>query len=307
MKSILKLLLLNLVLVSFLSACDEKKSKPVVAKPAIAKITVYTVNYPLKYFTERIGGAYVEAHFPAPPNVDPAYWNPSAEIINKYQNAAVILLNGANYAKWISKVSLPTSKMINTSKNIEDKLIKVEGKETHTHGPEGAHTHEDIAFTTWLDPTLAIAQSEVILETLTAKIPSQKSYFEQQFLELKKELLSLDTEIEKTIAQNPETFVVFSHPVYQYFQKRFKIKGTSVHWEPNKAISKANWHDFEHQVQHQKVGALIWEDEPMKASVEKLQGVEVKSIVFNTCGNTPVSGDYLTVMVANIESLKTIY
>lgn len=307
MRSTIKLLLLNLVLVSFLSACNEKKSKPTVEKPEIAKITVYTVNYPLKYFTERIGGAFVDVQFPAPKDVDPAYWSPTAEIINSYQKADIILLNGADYAKWIPKVSLPTSKMVNTSKNSEDEFIKVEGQATHTHGPEGAHTHDDIAFTTWLDPTLAIAQAEVILQTLIAKTPTEKAFFEQQFLELKKDLLSIDSEIAEIISNKPEMFVVFSHPVYQYFQKRYKIKGTSVHWEPNELPTAAMWHDFEHQEEHQKESALIWEGEPLKETVEKLQKTGIKSTVFSPCGNVPEKGDYMMVMQANLENLQQVF
>ena len=73
------------------------------------RLSVYTVNYPLAYFAERIGGDQVEVVFTAPPDVDPAYWVPDQKTITAYQQADLILLNGANYAKWISKVSLPRS------------------------------------------------------------------------------------------------------------------------------------------------------------------------------------------------------
>ena len=75
------------------------------------KLTVYTVNYPLKYFAERIGGEYVEVVFPAPADVDPAYWLPDRETVSDYQKADIILLNGAHYAKWVEKVTLPGSRM----------------------------------------------------------------------------------------------------------------------------------------------------------------------------------------------------
>jgi hypothetical protein len=43
---------------------------------AAGPLNVYVVNYPLKYFAERIGGEHVKVEFPAPADVDPAYWNP---------------------------------------------------------------------------------------------------------------------------------------------------------------------------------------------------------------------------------------
>ena len=32
---------------------------------------------------------------------------------------------------------------------------------THSHGPGGDHEHGELAFTTWLDPTLAVEQARV--------------------------------------------------------------------------------------------------------------------------------------------------
>jgi zinc transport system substrate-binding protein len=57
--------------------------------------TVYTVNYPLTYFTERIGGEHARVIFPAPPDVDPAFYAPNTAIVRKYQKADLIILNGA--------------------------------------------------------------------------------------------------------------------------------------------------------------------------------------------------------------------
>ena len=43
------------------------------------KPLIFVVNYPLEYFTERIGGDGVDVRLPAPSGVDPAFWNPEAE------------------------------------------------------------------------------------------------------------------------------------------------------------------------------------------------------------------------------------
>ena len=46
-----------------------------------SKLTVYVVNYPLKYFAERIAGEHARVVFPAPRDVDPAFWNPDTETV----------------------------------------------------------------------------------------------------------------------------------------------------------------------------------------------------------------------------------
>ena len=71
------------------------------------RLTVYVVNYPLQYFAQRIAGEHAEVVLPVPPDVDPAFWMPDVATIAAYQRADLILLNGAQYAQWLTKVSLP--------------------------------------------------------------------------------------------------------------------------------------------------------------------------------------------------------
>ena len=93
-------------------ACGSSEPVPDVAPDSSPSVlSVYTVNYPLQYFAERIGGEHVDASFPAPDG-DPAYWNPDPDAVAAYQQADVILLNGASYAKWVATVTLPTSKLV---------------------------------------------------------------------------------------------------------------------------------------------------------------------------------------------------
>ena len=69
------------------------------AVAADGPLNVYVVNYPLKYFAERIGGPHVRVTLPVPAGEDPVYWTPTIAEITAYQQADLILLNGAGYAK----------------------------------------------------------------------------------------------------------------------------------------------------------------------------------------------------------------
>ena len=60
------------------------------------QLSVYVVNYPLKYFAERIGGDHVAVTLPVPADIDPVYWVPQIDEVGLYQRADVILLNGAS-------------------------------------------------------------------------------------------------------------------------------------------------------------------------------------------------------------------
>ena len=81
------------ILLTLSIACirENKKSQEEVA----AKPTVVAVNYPLHYFVQRIAGDLIETNYPIPPDVDSAYWEPDAESIQIYQQADLIISNGA--------------------------------------------------------------------------------------------------------------------------------------------------------------------------------------------------------------------
>lgn len=266
-------------------------------------IFVYTVNYPLKYFAERIGGEHVEVSFPAPPDEDPASWMPTPETIAAYQQADLILLNGATYAKWVDKASLPGSKLCDTSSSFASEYIEIKGAVTHSHGPEGEHAHGEIAFTTWLDPKLAIEQARVIRSALSQRWPGHEPQFEANFTRLEKELAGLDRSIERAVAGVADTPIVFSHPVYQYFQRRFNMNGKSVHWEPDETPSAEQWAELDELLTVHRAKWMIWEAEPKQETVDRLREMGIESVIFDPCGNTPEGGDYLAVMNENARGL----
>ncbi|VGO23438.1 metal ABC transporter solute-binding protein, Zn/Mn family [Pontiella sulfatireligans] len=111
------MMLLGAVVVA---GCSTQES----AVPENAAPVVYTVNYPLAYFAERIACDAVEVVFPEMEG-DPAFWSPVAEQIAADQKADLILLNGAGYAKWVQQVSLPPAKLIDTSKGFRNQFTVI--------------------------------------------------------------------------------------------------------------------------------------------------------------------------------------
>ena len=271
------------------------------------KFTVYVVNYPLKYFSERIAGDHARVVLPAPADADPAYWNPGIASISGYQQADLILLNGANYAKWVRKVSLPRSKMVDTSAKFKDRFIIAEEVVTHSHGGEGAHAHESLAFTTWIDFDLAAKQAKVVMETLSRKKPEAKDFFKRNYAALEHDLLALDDEMKSIVAKNPLSPLVASHPVYDYLSRRYGMNMKSVHWEPDEFPSDIQWSRLRTMLKKHPAKWMIWEEKPMKASAERLKAMGVDSLVFDPCGNIPDQGDFMSVMQKNSENLKQAF
>jgi zinc transport system substrate-binding protein len=276
-------------------------------EPSSDLLTVYVVNYPLKYFAERIAEGHAKVVFPAPADEDPAFWAPDAEAIGAYQKADLILLNGAGYAKWVEKASLPRSKLVDTSAQFKSQYIRTPGAVTHSHGAGGEHAHEGTAFTTWIDFDLAAKQAGVIANALGQARPDLQDELRSSYVMLARDLKEIDKSIKEIVSNNPSQPLIGSHPVYDYFSTRYGLNMKSVHWEPNEVPSNEQWLELNGILKDHPAKWMIWEAEPMQTSVDKLKSAGVGSLVFDPCGNVPDQGDFLSVMRQNVENLKSAF
>jgi zinc transport system substrate-binding protein len=270
-------------------------------------LKIYVVNYPLMYFAERIAGDNATVVFPAPASEDPAYWMPDARTVSDYQRADLILLNGANYAKWVKKVTLPQFRLVDTSAGFKDQYIETAEIVTHSHGPEGEHAHEAVAFTTWIDFDLAAKQARAIADALVRKKPDLRGALGENYAALEKDLMTLDRDIKEIVSKNQHQPLIASHPVYDYFARRYGLNMRSVHWEPDEIPGDEQWMDLHGILKDHPATWMIWEGDPLEASVETLKSMGINSLVFDPCGNVPEHGDFMSVMRQNIENLKMAF
>ncbi len=302
-------LCLGLLLVYFaIVGCERSEQSaamPSAKGAATAKPTVYVVNYPLQYFAERIAGDAAEIVFPAPTGEDPAYWQPDADTINAYQKADLILLNGASYARWVDHATLPASKVIDTSRAFQDEFIELEGAIKHAHGPEGKHAHTDLAFTTWLDPTLAVQHATAIRDALTRRLPDRAEELSRNFEALESDLESLDAQLAALTADHGDVPLLASHPVYQYFARRYGLNLKSLHWEPGEAPVAEQWEELDNLLVEHPAKWMICEAPPDRKTEEELRDRGLRCMVFHPCANAPGLEDYLQTMQNNIRDLQT--
>lgn len=267
-----------------------------------------TSNYPMYFYASRIATGVVDAPAIVFPDIDgdPALWTPGAEQIQLLQSADVVILNGAGAESWLNLITLDRRRFIDTSTPIADRLIQLEGSVVHQHGPEGEHSHEGTAFTTWLDPRLAIAQAEVVTSALIELVPSGEAQFRDNMATLAQELMALDTRLAEIFAKLDGRPVLFSHPVYQYLQRRYGINGESVHWEPDQEPTTSAWIAMQQIRATHPATIMIWEDEPLMPTAQRLSDAGITSVPFQPVANRPDQGDYLSVMRENAERLESM-
>ncbi len=295
--------ILFLVFLLLFGSCDSQKestngnnsNKPIVA----------VSNYPLYYFAKIIAGDFMDINFPIIEG-DPAYWMPSPEQLGIFQNAQLIVLNGSGYEQWLERVSLPSSKIVDTSIGFKDQWIEAHDDVQHSHGKEGAHVHKGTAFTTWLNFKIAVRQAESISKAFSELMPDHKEQFNQNYMTLRSELFALDQRMNMWVSKSPYRQIITSHPVYQYLQSGYGLSLSSLHWEPNEMPSEDQWKKLELMITDHESVIMIWESKPIEAIESMLDRLKIKFIVFDPCANKPKYGDFVYIMKENLDQLENV-
>jgi len=295
--------IVSIALSVLLMACSDKDVNGRLATTTRSKPVVVTSNYPLYFFAGEIAGGAVEVRLPSIEG-DPAMWAPSGDEASKLQDAELLILNGAGYESWLAFTTLPGGHILDTTANLQSMLLPVEKNTVHQHGPEGEHSHQGTAFTTWLDPKLAIEQAREVTQGLSSLEPNQAKSFSANLRKLEQQLGELDQSLAQAFAALGEQPIIFSHPVYQYLQGRYGINGRSVHWEPDVEPGTRDWIELGNLLREFPATLMIWEGQPLPSVLERLREQGIRSIVFQPGGNRPLTGDYFTVMNVNLARLS---
>ncbi len=295
--------LMPLIMILALAGCE---GRPAARNETVATApdrgTVVASNYPLYFFASEIAGGSPEIVLPRIEG-DPANWRPGAEDIARLQSAALVILNGAGYESWLDWVTLDESRLLDTSEPFADRLIPLKEDTVHQHGPEGEHSHGGTAFTTWLDPSLAAEQAAAIERSLSQLAPEQADRYRRNLVTLSARLADLDAALREALSGVQGRPVIFSHPVYQYLEARYGLDSISVHWEPGEEPGTRAWIEFRKTLSDHPAQLMIWEDEPLDSTSERLEKLGIRPLVFHTASNAPEAGDYFDVMQANTDRL----
>lgn len=266
---------------------------------------VVAVNYPLHDIAERLLGDAADVVMPVPADVDPSFWRPSIADISSIQSADLILLNGAGFATWVDRVSLPRSKLVNTSAAIEDRFIVTESI-THSHGEGAEHSHEGLASYLWLDPTLAIAQAEAVAAAITARGLAPAEEVESSLAALRSEFEAIDAEAANALAGLTDVPMIATHPRYQYFARRYDLSISALEWEAGAMPTDAEIADLRAMVADTGARVLIWEAEPPAAAFEMTSALGLQNVVFPTLAHGIAGRSFGEVYIEAINAMSDI-
>jgi len=294
-----------------LSGCERAQS----TKPAAAP-TVCTTFYPTTYFAQRIASDLVNVTNPCPADADPAFWMPSDEDIAVYQQAKLIIINGASFEKWLDKVTLPEQRLVDTTKPLEAEFIMLKDAVRHKHGPAGEHTHEGVDGHTWLDPVNATLQATEIKRAFDKAFPEHVAEFQQNYDKLVADLEALDQRFQKVSEKMRGEVILCNHPAYNYIGRRYQWDLKTFHLHPDEMPGEealAEIKAFVDELKDKPAKRILWEGEPLATIAEKMNDeLGIASVVFSPCealdAEQLASGkDFLSVMKANADRLEKAF
>ena len=268
---------------------------------------IHVVNYPLHYITTRIVGDQAQVILPESSGSDPAFWRPTDAEIQAYQASDLILLWGADFAKWVQNVSLPFDRVVDSGASIRDRYIYEEEGVSHSHGNSPAHSHGEVAFNTWLDIKLLILQARAVHDSLVDRYPRFAIEFGNGLKSLEGDLAALDQLFDEAVPTGFTETVFASHPVYQYFGQGYGVSLINFHWEPNQLPDVEEWEGFDELLETSKAKWMLWEGAPRSETKERLMQSGVTPIEFYTLSGFPSSGDFLSGMKENAERLRSAF
>ena len=314
----------------WLAGCAEREASDA---PQTENV-VQTTFYPTQYFAERIAGGLVPVGSPLPESEDPIFWRPDAEAMAKFQNAKLVITNGAEFEKWVAGAALPRGR---TVESLTDEELDAAGgpitmeSTTHSHGPAGEHTHEGVDGHTWVSPRLAVLQARRIAEAMSTAWPEHEAAFAENLVLLEEDLDMLAASLRDLTPLLGTHRVLASHPAYNYLAREMGWDVHNLDLDPEDADTQAvvdavhdalhhhgehheDHEDHEHEADHEhghgdEPVILLWEGEPRPAIVEALQAeLGVTSVLFSPAETAPQprdgAGDYMDVMRANLDRLR---
>jgi zinc transport system substrate-binding protein len=223
-------------LIFLLAACSANPSEP---NENNGKLNIYTTVFPLKDFTEKIGGEYVEVASVYPPGADEHSFEPSQKDMMDMSDSDIFFYIGLGLEGFVDQANEILEKeevnVVATGENIslshgdgseEEHADDETAHEDHAHGDEG-HLH-DINPHVWLDPVYSKQLAESIYNTLAEEMPEHKKEFQSNLSKLQKQLDELDTEFNKLTKTVSGDTIYVSHAAYSYWEERYGIHQQAI-------------------------------------------------------------------------------
>ncbi|MFB6467575.1 metal ABC transporter solute-binding protein, Zn/Mn family [Cytobacillus sp. Hz8] len=292
----------SLILAGCSSSNETKKNKD--------KLSIYTTVYPLQYFTERIGGKYVQIDTIYPPGADEHTFEPTQKDMMKLADSDLFIYIGLGLEGFVNSAK-DTLKNENVRLVAAGDQLPIDKATAPKDEEEGDHDHGDINPHVWLDPVYSKDMVAIIEKELIKAMPEHKKEFTANSQKLTAELDQLNTKFEKVISHSAHKEIIVSHAAFGYWEQRYHIKqisisGLSTSNEPTQKELKS----IIVTAKKEKLKYIFFEQNvssKLTKIVEKEIGAKpltLHNLAVRTDKDIKQNRDYMSIMEDNLAALK---
>ncbi|WP_210364815.1 zinc ABC transporter substrate-binding protein [Bacillus sp. REN3] len=302
----------------FLGGCAQETDKNI--QDQKGKLQVYTTVYPLKYFTEQIGGEYVEVDTIYPPGADEHTFEPSQKDMITLADADLFFYVGLGLEGFVDKAKKTLEnedvKMVPVGEaiHLEEGSTNEEEVADHNeddHGNGEGHSHGDVDPHVWLDPLYANEMAAAIKDQLAKLMPEHEDAFQKNYSELSAQLKDLDRDFKAAIDSSKRKEIIVSHSAYHYWEKRYGIEQISIsgvsttnepsHKELKELISYAKEKEMKYVINEQNFQSKLAKTVQKEIGAKSLT---LHNLSVLTEDDLSKKETYFTLMEKNLSTLK---
>lgn len=302
-----------------LTGCGSR-SEPAQPEQATSETqakTMVVTSLVLKEFAETVADSAIQISLLTPADTPARLWRPKVADIRRLQSADRILLQGAGYEPWKDRITVAQSRIVESSARYPDQLIEIPDFVTHQHGPEGAHSHPGIVWSTWLDPELLASQLQQVTAACIELRPDQKAEFETRSARLSLEIDALDRQLESlkaalsssTASTSGQQQLLSDEPYALYLGRRIGLKITYLNWpEPPEPLSDEQKQKLSELVSRSagpQTKVILIRNDRRAEDVEFAKSVGLRVVTIDLCEKmSDTSGSLIVRMKQNLDRLQ---
>ncbi len=277
--------------------CGSREETAAPPPPAPPPLMVQVTSWPLLEFTRAVAGSDLTVEPAGPRKSLSRLWRPAASSARRMQQANLLLFSGAGYEPWKDRVSLPTSRLVDTSLGYTDQLMRIPDAVVHQHGPSGAHSHPCVVWATWLDPELAMSQLRQVAIACTKLLPQKSAEFAARAARLQAELQAIDDQLVKLAEKKTsEDLQVFGDtPYYLYLTRRLGWNLNYLHWpEESEPVSRSHRDELQQRMAGHSGGIFLMLAGRDAATADWVESTGLRVIRIDVCEKMSDNGESIT-------------
>lgn len=318
-----------------IAACGKDNTEQ--AAQDDGKLAIYTTVYPLQYFTEQIGGDYVDVQSIYPAGANEHTFEPTMKDMLALADANFFFYIGQGLEGFVEKAKETLKnddvKLVATAEAITEEQLHIstghthaeeaheeghdhdeeghdhEGEEGHEH--EDGHAHNDHDPHVWLSPVLSKELALTIKNELVAALPEQESTFTENYNALVAELDQLHADFETMAAETGSKTFFVSHAAFGYIAGHYgfnqvPVAGLNSQSEPSQKelvsiVDLAKKENIQYIFFEQNVSSKLAEIIQQEVGAQSLI---LHNLSVLTTEDVENGETYFTLMRKNIDNLK---